>query len=241
VRGLTIGPSQTRKALLPIGALFADRGIRAAFRAALKDQDMRSAAARALCATRDVALLPDLLEVARLAPEPTLRSMAIDGCVRLATEEGTALAIEQQAEQAETLAAAFAIADRSEDKRSILSGLSRVPHRASLDLAERSCADPALAAHAEFACLQICRGLAPSDLAAVEPVLTRLAAGTVNPPVQRRSSTPAGSASAPIDGKAGKVRSFSMWPLPRSNPDPMVCPGSAPRVRPTFPASERST
>ena len=62
-----------------------------ALRAALADPDpqVRAAAIRALCDTRDAELLPDVVKVACEAPEENLRSLAIRACVRLTTQEET--------------------------------------------------------------------------------------------------------------------------------------------------------
>ena len=177
LRGLAGSDPETRKALLPVGVLFVDDRLRAALRAALMDTDesIRNAAARALCASRDARLLPDMLDVAYQAKDASLRSLAFEGVVRLATDEGVALSAQRRAA---TLDAAFALATRPEEKRMVLSGLARVPHPVSLGLADQACADPTVKQEAELACLQIARGLGASDFVAVEPVLTRLVADT---------------------------------------------------------------
>ena len=182
VRGLASGDADTRQALLQVSALFVDERLRTAFRAALKDPGTRSAAARALCGTRDAALLPDLLEVARQASDPGLRALAIEGSVRLATDENVTLS---PAQRTDALAAAAGLATRAEDKRLVLSGLARVPHATTLKLAEQLGADSAVQAEAELACLQIAQKLGPADFAAVEATLTRLAASAANPAVRK--------------------------------------------------------
>lgn len=174
-RGIASGRLENRAALLEGCAFFVDERLRSPFRAALKDADdgVRLAAARALCKTRDAALLPDLLEVARQASDAGLRGSAIEGIVRLATEENAGLSRPQRVE---TLAAAFALANRVEDKRMALSGLARVPDVNTLKLAEEAGSDPSVRTEAELACLQIAQKLGGSDFDAVEGVLTRLAA-----------------------------------------------------------------
>jgi hypothetical protein len=101
--------------------------------------------------------------------------------VRLATDEGVTLPVQQRAS---TLDAAFALATRPEEKRMVLSGLARVPHPVTLGLADQACGDPAVKQEAEVACLQIAKGLGRSDVAAVETVLVRLAADTSDPSVR---------------------------------------------------------
>lgn len=179
VRGLASGEIESRKALLQVSVLFVNERLRAALRGALNDSDerIRGAAARALCQARDVALLPDLLEVARQTSEAGLRSLALEGSVRLATEESVSLSTSQRAD---ALAAAFGLASRPEDRQMVLSGLARVPCRKTLDLAEQGCADPAVRAEAEVACLQIAQKLGVAEFEAMEATLTRLAAGAGN-------------------------------------------------------------
>lgn len=158
VRGAAGGQFETRGALLQVCAFFASEPLRAVFRAALKDDDtaVRAAAARALCNARDPALLPDLLAVARETSDAGLRSSAIEGIVRLATDDAAGLAA---ARRTEALVAAFELATRAPDKRRVLSGLSRVPSVTTLKLAEQAASDPAVKAEAEAARLAITKRL----------------------------------------------------------------------------------
>ena len=125
VRGITKGDLGTRQALLQVCAFFASEPLRTALRAALQDDaaPLRAAAARALCDTQDPDLLPDLLTVARETADANLRSSAIEGIVRLVTDDTTSLTTEQRTD---ALVAANALATRTGDKRRVLSGLGRV-------------------------------------------------------------------------------------------------------------------
>jgi hypothetical protein len=174
LQGLTTGSIETRQALLQISVLFADERLRGALRAALQDSDPRlhAAAERALCDARDPALLPDMLRVARETPDAALGSLALEGAVRLATEEGINLTV---AQRIDALTEACRLASRVEEKRMVLAGLARVPQPATLALADQACADAAVRNEAELACLQIARRLGPADFTAVTKVLTRLA------------------------------------------------------------------
>jgi HEAT repeat protein len=49
--------------------------------------EIRSAAIRAMAASEDPALLPDLVAVAMHTPEENLKTVAISGCARLASDE----------------------------------------------------------------------------------------------------------------------------------------------------------
>lgn len=174
----TSSSTETRAALLQIGAQFADGRFRDAFRAALRTPDpgLKSAAARALCSTRDPGLLPDLLDVARTTDTASLRSLALEGYVRLITEEATTL---DPAARSEGLAQALKLDLHDEDQRRVLSGLSRIPHLRALELAETASSRDAVRASAQFAALQIAQSLAASNFVAVEPTLQRLATGAV--------------------------------------------------------------
>lgn len=158
VRGVAGGDIETRKALLQVCALFVNEPLRNALRSALKDSDerVRAAAARALCGARDAALLPDLVAVARETSDPGLRSLAIEGVVRLTGDEAAGLSAEQRTE---ALAAVFELATRVEDKRQVLSGLARVPNRTTLELARKASADPAVQAEAKAALVQLTQKL----------------------------------------------------------------------------------
>lgn len=183
VTRLTQGDSAAKKALLPVAALFVDERARSSLRAALEDGDpeVRSAAVLAVANSRDAALLPDLLEIARKTTDPTLRSRALEGCVRLATEEGGTLSA---AGRAEVLTRALAAAGGVADQRRVLSGLARVPDRRALETSEKAMADPAVRPEAEAAMLQIARGLASVDWARAEAALARLAAEASSPTVR---------------------------------------------------------
>lgn len=153
-RGLAGGDFEVRTALLQVCPLFVNDELRAALRAALSDPDerIRDAAARALCNARDAALLPELLRVAAQTPDATLRSGAIEGIVRLTTDDAAALSDPQRAE---ALAAAWRRAARPEDKRRVLSGLARVANPVTLELVREAATDPAVQAEARVALTRI--------------------------------------------------------------------------------------
>jgi HEAT repeat protein len=183
LRGLSAADPDARLAALQAAALFADEQLRTAFRAALKQPDARTrdSAARVLCRARDAALLPDLLEVARATDDPGLRSLALEGAVRLATDDHASLS---PAQRAEALGVALAQARRAEDKRQVLAGLARVPLPATLQLAEKAATDPAVRAEAEIAALQIMQQLGGAHLDVIESALQRLAESATNPGVR---------------------------------------------------------
>jgi hypothetical protein len=129
-------------------------------------------------------LLPDLIALARGTGEATLRSLALQGIVRLTTEESAELSPRHRAE---ALAAAYAIATTPMDQRRILSALGRTPQVEALRVAEQAAADPAVAAEAELACLQLAQTLGASEFEVVSGVLGRLALSGASAGTQTRA------------------------------------------------------
>ena len=176
VKGLPGTNAETRIALLQVSAFFADAGLRAAFSAAIKgpDAQVSNAAARAMCNTRDVKLMPALLEQAGNAAELNLRALALEGYVRLACDRERLNVTPQQ--RVALLKQALALASRAEDKRLILAGLADSPHPDSLALVEQLSTDATVKAEAEIAWLQIAKALVASQPSLAEASLNRLAA-----------------------------------------------------------------
>lgn len=172
VHGLAAGDPELRKSLLPIAMLYVDDGLSASIRSSLKDDDerVRGAAQRALCDARDVRLLPDMLVLARETSDVSLRSLSLEGVVRLVVSAN--MPIQRRAEALET---AMALSSRAEDKRMVLSGVGQVPHSSTMALAEKATTDSSVKLEAELACLQIAQKLSGNDYAVAEASLTRLA------------------------------------------------------------------
>ena len=166
--------------MLQVSAFFADPGLRAAFSAAIKgpDAQVSNAAVRAMCNTRDVELMPALLEQARNADELNLRALALEGYVRLACDQERLKVTPQQ--RVALLKQALPLASRAEDKRLILAGLAASPHPDALALAEQLAADATVKAEAEIAWLQIAKALVASQPGLAEASLTRLATSASN-------------------------------------------------------------
>lgn len=176
VQGLAVANAENRIALLQVSAFFADPGLRAAFSAAIKgpDAQVSNAAARAICNTRDVQLMPALLEQARNAGELNLRALALEGYVRLVCDHERLNVTPP--ERVAWLKQALPLAARAEDKRLILAGLAGTPHPDALVLVEPLSADATVRAEAEIAWLQIAKALVASQPNLAEASLNRLAA-----------------------------------------------------------------
>lgn len=170
---LATAPPELKAALLQVSALFIDEKLRTAFRAALAEvaPATRTAAARALCDSRDAGLLPDLLEQAKSHPDATLRALALEGYIRLVIEDRSGFVA---ARKFELLKPAYDLATRTEDRKRVLSALGNAPVRGALDLAEAALADAEVKAEAEIACSQIAKVLLNSDPDAAERILLRL-------------------------------------------------------------------
>ncbi|HEX5218903.1 MAG TPA: HEAT repeat domain-containing protein [Verrucomicrobiae bacterium] len=164
----------TRVALLQVSAFFADARLRDGLRAALKDTNevVRTSAARALCNSRDPQLMPELLELAKSAPEPGLRALALEGYVRLIGENDANF---PSTRRVQLLKSAYALAARPEDKRLILSSLATAPNLESLQLARTACGEPGIKAEAEVACARIAKALLAAEPTAATTALQNLA------------------------------------------------------------------
>ncbi|MCC7375313.1 MAG: HEAT repeat domain-containing protein [Verrucomicrobiales bacterium] len=178
VRSLEGGSREARLAMLPVGRLFPEARLRPAYRAALGDADegIRSVAARALCDTRDAGYLPDLLQIIRGTPNATLRSLAIEGYVRLVTDDAPTLS---SGARVDALTELCQMTLEAADRRRVLSGLSKVADLRTFELAKRLGEDAAVRSHAEFARVQIAKGLPSGDFERVAPELQQLASQAV--------------------------------------------------------------
>jgi len=155
VSGLKTGSPEARVALLPICSLLPVPEIRTALRTALEDPDsrVREAAVRALCDTIDIELLEDVVNVARLAKEQNLRTLAFAGGVRLvAQEENPKIPRDQQVAVLKSLLSA---ASTPEQKRMVLAGLAEIPVPDALMLVEPLLDDDAVKNEAARAAVKI--------------------------------------------------------------------------------------
>jgi hypothetical protein len=99
-------------ALLPVCCELVDPRVRVA---------LRKAGSRALCATRDPELLPDLIAVARDNPDASLRVLAFRSAARLAKDVAAFREL-------------LGLAKRPEEKKLVLAGLAGAPNQAALDV-----------------------------------------------------------------------------------------------------------
>jgi HEAT repeat protein len=203
VEGIAGANPQARGALLQAGSVLADERLRAALRSSLSDpdRDVREAAARALCETRDPGLLPDLLNLAKESSGPAQRVPAVRGYVRLvtATENVPLSPAERVKALKEILPAA-----RAEERWAILAGLAKLTDPAALALAEAMLDDPATRAEAVQAVTQIASGLAPSHREHARAALEK-ALAVASEPAQRDAALAALKQIDPTYGSGSPV------------------------------------
>jgi HEAT repeat protein len=186
VQALAHDDPAIRAAALPIAALVPAEPVRASLRAALHDSQpaVRSIAARALATSKDPAMLPDLFNLIQQLSDPTLRSLALQSAVRIASEHGSHL---NTPERAEALAKAFSLATKPQEKRMALSAVARVPHPLCFDLARKSLVDPEVTAEAELAALELARQLGAQAFDQIQPTLAQIAARASSTAVQSQA------------------------------------------------------
>ena len=189
VQSLATAPTAARVALLPVCCGLVDPKVRTGLRSAVGDPDakVRGAAIRALCDTRDAELLPDVVKVAREAPEETYRTLAIRACVRLTTQEETVKLSAQQ--QIEPLKAILATSISAEQKRVVLAGLAEIPDAAALTLAEPMLDEAAIQLEAAKAVTKIASALPYAQAERAASGLKKVVATTTDAEVQKAAET----------------------------------------------------
>ncbi len=186
VQGVASGDAETRIALLPVCSSIKDPRIQTALRAACEDSDARvkTAAQRALCATRDTGLLPEILTLAASAKENSASTLAIRGAIRLVSqEEGAALPLAQRIEVLKQL---LSLASRVEEKRLILAGAANLPAPETLNLVLPLLEDASLQAEAAQAVMQIAGAIRDAHATLARAALQKVLAA--NPDAERRQA-----------------------------------------------------
>jgi HEAT repeat protein len=153
------GPRDARLALLDVCSGVSDPQIRDVLRAAVASQDegLRAAGIRALCASQDEELLPDILAIAANEKHANFRMLGIRGSVRLTTRDQTSVI--PAARKIETLKTVLQDVFNTEGKRLVLSGLATIPDVQALDMAESLLGDPEVKVEAADATVQIARSI----------------------------------------------------------------------------------
>ncbi|HUC86643.1 MAG TPA: HEAT repeat domain-containing protein [Candidatus Acidoferrales bacterium] len=175
--------TETRIALLPVCSGSPGSDTRTILRSSLGDSDagVHAAAVRALCNTVDADLAPDVEKIATESPDEESRTLAIEACVRLATqEESITMAPTDQVKLFQALVPA---ATTAAQKRLVLSGLATMPDDGALKLALPLLADVTVSNEAARAVIAICRRLPTVET--VETALTNVLSSTTDDQVRQ--------------------------------------------------------
>jgi len=176
VQALKTPEPDTKAALLPVCSTVIAPELRSALRGALADSNsnVRAAASRALCETRDPELLPDLVELAHSAPEEHFRVLATAACVRLTTQED-AVKLPNSA-RIIPFRTLLARSPTLEQKRMLLAGLAELPDPEALVLTEPLLEQPDVQVEAALATIKIAGTLPQASVqsfAALKKVLAQ--------------------------------------------------------------------
>jgi HEAT repeat protein/type 1 glutamine amidotransferase len=146
------GPQVKGHLVTVLGVVGSDAAL-AAVRTQLdsSDTDLQKAAIRALSKWPNTQALPDLMTIARDSGDASQRILALRGYIQLLSQPSDRSA----AETVTLLADAYEVAERTDEKRMVLSALIQCPSRAAIALAVKAQAEPALAREAEVAIKRI--------------------------------------------------------------------------------------
>lgn len=161
---LAAAPADAKPTLLRLLGVAGTPDAFQAVRAALGQDDaaIRDAAVRTLADWPDVGAAEELLQLARTAPVPAHKILALRGYVRLAGLSDNPTAMYTRA---------LELAERTEDKRLVLAGLGSASSSEALQLVEKYLNDAALQAEAAAAVVQIAGRLRESDAARARTAL----------------------------------------------------------------------
>jgi len=180
IAALGTAPLEAKVALLGALAELGGAHALAAVSAAAKDGEatVRGAAIGALAGWPDASAMAALIAIARSTDNPTHRIVALRGFLQQVEQPGRtpeqALAFYQQA---------LAVADRAEEKKLVLAGLSTVSNLAALKLAEPFLADAALKDEAGLAVAKIALSVANAAPDVARAAVIAIKAAIQNPAV----------------------------------------------------------
>jgi len=148
-----------------------------AVKAATADNDaqVKEAALRALCDWPTPDALPAVADLLKTAPTKTIKVLALRGFVRLVPQQET-----PDATKLASLKDAMALAERSEEKRLVLSALGNIATADALALVASSLDDDALKEEACLAAVAIAEKIASRHGAEVAAAMQKVAKRTAN-------------------------------------------------------------
>jgi len=163
----------TKGVILGLGAASGDAAALEMERKALAsgDKALYGQALRALAAWPNASAGKDLLSLAKGAPEKVDRLVALRGYIRIAGLDTAGLNDNERTAMFKT---AMELAERTEEKKQILSGLQNVRTGEALDMLKTCMDDPALQAEAELAAANLIWELRSSHAAEATAMAKRL-------------------------------------------------------------------
>jgi HEAT repeat protein len=148
------GDLEARAALLQVLRQSGSPKALAVLRSALNEEnaDLKRAAILALGEWPDPAPIPDLMEIARTAPNPAHQVLALRGALQLIRQPAAG---RSPAETVKLLATAMSLAKQADEKRTVLGLLPRFPGKEALELATAYINDSEVSAEAKAAVARI--------------------------------------------------------------------------------------
>jgi len=149
VKGLAQANNQAKPNLLAILAVIGDEAALSGVRSQLssRDEAVKKAAVRALSNWPNAAPLTDLMEIAKNDNDSVQQVLALRGYIKVLARPANRSATQTVA----LLKKAMAIAQRSQEKKAVLSALLQYPCAAALDLAQQAAQDTSLRSEATIA------------------------------------------------------------------------------------------
>jgi len=178
-------PAGVKPALLRLlrsaGGAKALKTVRAA--ASDSNAEVKDTALRALCDWPTADALPDVAELAKKPPSPTIKILALRGYIRLAVQQNS-----PAAKKLAALKAALDLAKRDEEKRLVLSALGNVPLPGSLALVTPFLDNRALKEEACLAAVAIAERIVHTHSRQVAQAMQQVAKTTRNRKLAARAN-----------------------------------------------------
>ena len=181
----TVEAPAARASLIRVVSAVGDDRALPALRKALQSGDagLREAAVRGLAAWPTPTPLEDLVSLARTAPEPVQRVLALRAAIRLSSE-----ALGRAPEQTTRLVTELMqLAGATAERSAVLAALGRCPTPEALRLAQHYLADPELTTEAGAAVTQIASALRDTQRDQALAALQQLLAGHPDPAMAARA------------------------------------------------------
>lgn len=177
-------PALQKRTLLRVLRVAQGSAALEAVRAATQDADanVRAEAISIFCAWPSAEVLPEVLTLARTAPDLKVKIVALRGAIRLIPLQDIAVQ-----EKLAGFKALLPLITRNEEKRLLLDALSEVPLPEALAMTTAYLDDSAIKNEACFAVIAIAEKMAPENKVALRQALQKVLAITTNNEVKKRA------------------------------------------------------